>query len=195
MPAESTCLRSCRSSLADWWRRSGSFSMALSMTVARNAGRYGVERARRGVPPIQELIEHCRRCVALERRSPGRHLEEDDPQREQVRARIERFSERLFGRHVARRAERRPAAGLLPRHRDRLRVPRRCRRKDLRQSEVEDLDAIGVGHHDIAGLEVPVQDSGSVGRRKALGHLRREGQRPRNGQRSAGSRSSRRLRP
>ena len=39
------------------------------MTVARNAGKAGFSVRGDGWPPIQELIEHRRQRVALERRS------------------------------------------------------------------------------------------------------------------------------
>ena len=40
-------------------------------------GQRRVQRQRRGGPPVQELIENRRRCAALKRRSPGRHLEKN----------------------------------------------------------------------------------------------------------------------
>ena len=67
------------------------------MTVRQERRQRRVQRPRRGRPPIQELIEHRRQRVALERSSPGRHLEEDDPQREEVRARVERLPSACSG--------------------------------------------------------------------------------------------------
>ncbi len=158
------------------------------MTARQRRGQRRVQCERRGRLPVQELIEDRCRRVACERCSSGRHLEQHDSQREEIRARIERLAERLFRRHVADRADRASRRWMTRQPSwSSLRIPRRDRLEELRHSEVENLDAIVVGNHDVAGLQVAVQDSRGVSTRKPLGHLRREGERFRERERSAGA--------
>jgi hypothetical protein len=66
----------------------------------------GLQGEKRGLRPVQEVIEDCCSRIALKRRSPSRHFEKHDSQRKQVRARIDRPPERLLWRHIARRSNR-----------------------------------------------------------------------------------------
>src|SRR5207237_9900664 len=127
-----------------------------------------IQHQRRGRTPIQKLIENRRWCVTLEWNSPRRHLEEDDSQSEKICARIERFTERLFWRHVADGANGRADARYLSPPRHALRAPHRITFEELRHAEVEDLDSIVVGNHDVGGLQVAVEAAGSMGARTTI---------------------------
>ena len=76
-----------------------------------------------------------------------------------------------FGRHVADGAEDRS----FDRHRhraDRLRfLGQHVRRGDLGQAEVENLDAARLGDHDVARLQVAMDDAGGVRRGQRVGNL------------------------
>ena len=151
----------------------------------QGCGEVGVQRLERRGRPIQELVENRGDRSACERSSPGRHLEKNDPKREKVRARVECLSERLLRRHVPDGAKSHARAGLPPHYG--FCVPSRPRREKLGQPEVENLDAIVFGNHDVTGLQIPVQNSRGMGTGKALGHLSPEGQRLRERKRGAGA--------
>ncbi len=116
---------------------------------------------------------------------PGRHLEQHDSQCEKVGPRVERPSERLFRRHVADGAERRPGRRYLAWRRHVVLFPRRNGPEELGDAEVEDLDAIVVGNHDVRRLQISVQDSRGVSARKPVRDLSSEGQHPRERKRNA----------
>ena len=94
----------------------------------------------------------------------GQHFVEDAAERVDIRAGIGRFAFPLLRRHVGGRAHHHAAGG------DRFILAR------FRQSEIQNLDA-GFRDHDVAGLEIAVNDALAV----------RLGQR---GQRSARHRAS-----
>ena len=114
--------------------------------------------------------------VALERPLAARHLVEQDAEREDVGAVVDRQPLRLLGRHVRDGPDDPPVLG------DRLRLAgravalRRLVVAQLREAEVEHLDpAVGREHH-VLGLEVAVQDPLPVGRRDRVRERDREGQ-------------------
>jgi hypothetical protein len=135
---------------------------------SRQGGLQGEERR---LGPVQEMIEDCRSRIALKRRSPCRHFEEHDSQRKQIRARIERPPEGLFRRHVPGCSDRTSPAALLCCGRRPLRVPGGDRLEELRHTEVENLDALVVGNHDVARLQIAVHDSDRVGTGQRVSHL------------------------
>jgi hypothetical protein len=103
----------------------------------------------------------------------GDHLVQDCAQRKDVGSRVGRKAFHLFGRHVADRSHDdarlgRGCGGLRLRHwsAGRLRV------RQLRQAEIQDLDAAVTGHEQVLRLEVPVHDAFLVRRREPLDSLR-----------------------
>jgi hypothetical protein len=100
----------------------------------------------------------------------AQHLVEHRPEREQVGPRVERFTPRLLGGHVAHRPENQPGARDLRRRF--LRVLG-TRAPDPRQAEVEDLDDAGRGQEQVRRLHVAVDDALSVGRRQPTSDLAR----------------------
>jgi len=103
--------------------------------------------------------------MALERGAAGGHLVQHGPQRPDVAARVGLAPFQLLGRHVEHRAHQRPFAceriryvGQRPRLGGRA---GRHRLRRLRQPEIEQLDA-GTRQHDVAGLEVTVDDAALV---------------------------------
>ena len=136
--------------------------------------------SRGNVPPrlrqLRRLVSHdCRHRlgvrVSLERLLAREQLVEDRPEREDVRAVIDRESLHLFGRHVARGPHDR--AGLrVARARWRARLLAGSDGLDsLRQAEVEDLQVAVPGDEEVLGLQVPMDDALLVGSREALGNL------------------------
>ena len=108
--------------------------------------------------PVQEMIKDGRSRIALKRGCPGCHFEQHDSQCKEIRARIKGLPEGLFGRHVACCSDSTSAAALFFCRRWAL-PPGRDRLEELRHTEVENLDALVVGNHHVARLQVPVHDS------------------------------------
>ena len=105
-----------------------------------------------------------------ERPSSGDGFIGDESQRELIRSVIGVPSARLFGRHVADRAQhdaRGRAGGL----RHGLRQFGPAEPVQLGKPEVDDLHVIAVAHHDVLGLEIAMHDARSVRLRKTLGDL------------------------
>ncbi len=98
-----------------------------------------------------------------------RHLVQDEPEREEIRARIERFTAQLLRRHVRHGADRDAAIGEVCH--DRLRyLPRYDlgRERGLGHAEVENLRPAG-RQEDIGGLDVAMDDAGAVGSVERVG--------------------------
>ena len=74
---------------------------------------------------MNDGIKNRGRCLSLKGLDSGGHLEEDDPEREQIRAGVQGLAQRLFRRHVGNGSQRRSAAIKVIR---RPRAPRKCRR-------------------------------------------------------------------
>ena len=115
-----------------------------------------------------------RRRIAAERPRARRHLVEQRAEAEDVGPRIDRFAFGLLGRHVGRRPHDPPLARLQRIGEDgRLRRIER-RDREFGQSEIEDLHATVVGHHQVRRLQIAVHDAG----RMCLGQcIRRLGRR------------------
>ena len=119
-------------------------------------------------------MESVDRRLAAKRARPGGHLVEHAPEREDVRAVVDRASLRLLGRHVANGA-----------HDDSRRGPGRERRlfrgrgeerrlcAQLRQAEIQHLDVSACRNHQVFGLDVAVDDAGGVRGRQRVGGLHR----------------------
>ena len=114
-----------------------------------------VDGARRRRRRLDDLQREGRRRRARERQPPREHLEQDDAERENVRSVVDRFTERLLGRHVRHRPERR--AGARRQHGggrfslDAAAGPRG-------EPEVENLRRSLRRHHDVRRFDVAVDD-------------------------------------
>src|SRR6185437_300097 len=84
--------------------------------------------------------------LALERRLAGEELVEHDPERVEIRARVDLAAARLLGREVLRRADDRARLGQLARAR-------------ARDPEVRDLDSTLAVDEDVVRLDVAVDDA------------------------------------
>jgi hypothetical protein len=156
--------------------------VALFAQAARDDRRESVRDALRQ----RSLIAHdardgVGRGVAL-KRTPSRHgLVHHRAEGEEVAAAIDRFPERLLGRHVKDRADDRP---LLREHGRRI-VRVHVLRLDLfRDAEVEHLHA-RTADHDVVRLDVAVHDPLFVRRLQRIRHAARDPAHIRLGHRSA----------
>ncbi len=116
--------------------------------------------------------------VALEGTLAAEHFVEHRPEREDVRALVDRLSLRLLGGHVVQSSD--DAARFRPK-----RGHRGCRGRaglghqplELRQAEVHHLHASLVADHDVRRFHVTMHDPDGVSRGEAVGHLQRDLQR------------------
>ena len=122
----------------------------------------------------QDRVHRLGGRVAAERALARQHLVEDRAEREDVGARVGGLAAHLLGRHVAERAQhdarapcrRSAAGGSSPASPPRVR--------QLRQPEVEDLDAAVLRHEHVLRLQVAVDDALLVRRGQAVGDLHGE---------------------
>jgi hypothetical protein len=116
----------------------------------------------------------------------GEHLVEQNTEREDVRARVDRSALDLLGRHIDERPHDLAGAGHVGRvlggHRRHIGDDRLRRRHaiidQLAETEVEDLGDALVGQHHVVRLEVPVQHALAVGPRQAGRDAGRDLERP-----------------
>ena len=122
--------------------------------------------------------------VAAEHGPPRAHLGEDEADRELVGAAVHGLAGGLFRGHVLERAEQHAGPGVV--QRDRLRGVEAPdgRRHQLREAEVEDLQQAVSCDNEVLGLEIAVEDTGTVRVRQAVGQLRPEAQDLGDGQRA-----------
>ena len=117
----------------------------------------------------------------VERVPRSEHLEQDGAESEHVRAGVCRLAFDLLRRHVLQRAEN--EAGLSERRGGRLRRIG-CRQRivadDTGQAEIKN-DGAGLREHDVAGLQIAMDDSAPMRGRYRVGHL--DGPRQRLGER------------
>jgi len=122
----------------------------------RVGNRYPVQRIF-----VQDLVDESSDRVRRERLAVEDHLVEDDPQREQIAPPVERRAFDLLRRHVGGAADHHAGAGQLHLLADRL-----------GDAEVGDLHLARLGEHQVAGLDVAVNDSRFVRGAERLGGLR-----------------------
>ena len=155
--------------LADVARRRGAQGRVLGEAAGDEAlqldGDVGAQRRgqRRLVPRDGHEDEH--RCLPVEGLAPRGHLEEQDTEGEEIAPLVDRAAGRLLGGHVVRRPEDAPLL------RGKGLVPAACGlAAQLRDAEIEDLDAIFLAEDHVLGLEIAVDDARLVG----LGEAPRE---------------------
>ena len=147
-------------SRADWKRSSGFFSRQCRMMRSRSGGRSRRARVKPRRIRLEDRAHRLDRRVRLERLPPGEHLVEDDAEREDVGAMIDRLRADLLGRHVGRRAEHHAGLGLVRVAGRELAVSSAAiGARHLGQAEVEDLHAAFAGEEDVLRLEVAVDDA------------------------------------
>jgi hypothetical protein len=135
-------------------------------------GERALRRRRRRVPG-EDRLDELDRVAPLERPSAREHLVEQDAEGEDVAARVDRVAPGLLGRHVGERPHDRALEGAVaPAPRGGVRVPRR---REAGEAEVEHLHETALGQHDVAGLDVPVDDAVLVRVGEGLRHLPRNG--------------------
>ena len=121
--------------------------------------------------------DDVRRGGALERRLPGQHLVQEDPQRKQVRSRIDVAAARLFRGHVVEGAHDDAVAGLDEPRRGVVILGEALTARELCQAEVQDLHvAVDTDHH-VFGLQVAMDDAGLMRGGDGLGNLHGDGER------------------
>ena len=125
---------------------------------------------------VDDRPQDVRHRLPVEGPTAPQHLEEHAAERPVVRPLIDRLASGLLGAHVARRPQEHPrlrhprgqggGLGVLPR------VAREgVDPHGLGEPEVQHLDLSVGGHHDVAGLEVAVDDALLVGDLDGLGDL------------------------
>ena len=139
------------------------------MTSSSFGGEIGVDADGGSRLAIQDGVEDDGGGVAAERHDAGRHLVEHSPEGEEVAAGVEFFAFGLLRRHVRDRAEAVPglvrysrltpavASVCVPR-----RVEDRLRARDFGQAEVENLGVSALGHENVGGLDVAMDDAFAV---------------------------------
>ena len=122
---------------------------------------------------VDHRRQRGRRRVATKRALARQHLVENRAEGKDVRPRVDLLAFRLFGRHVGDGAENRALpvsmAGL---HARLVADSRRGRlRRSLASPKSRILITTLVGHHDVAGLEIAMDDAGRVGGGERIGDL------------------------
>ena len=169
---EATSERSSSSSIASsravWNRRSGSLTRQRRMILASCRGQRRRQLGDRGGRVAEDGGHHRGGAVAPEGSLSGGHLVEDDAQGEEVRALVDRLALHLLGGHVGDRAER-PALLGQRLGGQRSGLLRRRLQPQFGQPEVQHLHPAVVGHHDIAGFQVAMDDALFVRCREGIG--------------------------
>ena len=129
-------------------------------TASRSCGTSGRSVGRRLGHLREVLHRDLDRRVAGERHLPGQHLVEHDPERVEIRARIDRRAARLLGREVLRGADDRAGLGHL-------------RRARARDAEVRHLQPAVAADDDVVRLDVAVDDPVAVRERERAEDLAR----------------------
>ena len=113
-PSRRRSSRPALRSTLDWRRLRGSFSRQRSTTLANPGGRSARTAAGRGRGVAEDRGDELRRRSSAERPVPGRHLEQDDAEREDVGARVEAAALDLLRGHVGQGSQEQPGPILGP---------------------------------------------------------------------------------
>ena len=103
---------------------------------------------------VRDLEHELGDVLALERLHAREHLVEHEAQREDVGAVVDGLTRDLLRRHVLRRAE------------EHARLRLHARLVHVGDAEIHDLHAAVGQHHDVAGLDVAMDDAALVGERE-----------------------------
>ena len=126
---------------------------------------------------VQDRVKDCGCCVAGERPCSGCHLVQHHTERKQIRAGIQVFSRRLLGRHVGNRPNRAAGTG---EHRFGRHVSSGCRfrlrgvRRQLGQTEVQNLGLPTRRHENVCRLDVAMNDALGMRGVQRIGNLNRD---------------------
>jgi hypothetical protein len=108
---------------------------------------------------------------ALESTPAGEHLVRQATHREHIRPPVHRLAFGLFGRHIRDRTDDLALAGqglfINPQGPGRSELRRSIRLGQLRQSEIDNLHQPAAGHHNVAQLQVSMDDSSAIARMPA----------------------------
>ena len=141
----------------------------------------GIQLRGRERIPVQDRVEDDRGRLAREGQRARRHLVEDRPEREEVRARVRELPARLLGGHVRHRAHRRAGRREVVLGPDGLEagdgpVGAPARALDPGEAEVQDLHLPARVHEDVRRLDVAVHDAPGVRRLEGVGDLDAHGE-------------------
>ncbi len=146
-----------------------------------SGGSAGVQLRGRERIPVQDRVEDDRGRLARERQRARRHLVEDRPEREEVRAGVRELPARLLGGHVRHRAHRRAGRREVVPGPDGLEegdgpVGPPARSLDPGEAEVQDLHLPARVHEDVRRFDVAVHDAPGMRRLEGVGDLDAHGE-------------------
>ena len=152
------------------------FFQTLANDLFELGRQIGVESNGRNWNAIKDRLENQSRALPSEGHRSGRHLVQHRPKRKQIRLCVQFLRPHLLRRHVRDGSYSRAGT------RQMLRVNLRSGKcwlvasrafgcTDLRQTEIENLGMTALGHEDIGGLDVPVDDACAVGGIEGVGYL------------------------
>src|SRR5690349_16926048 len=144
-------------------------------------GNGGVDAPWLGGCFVKNRIEDRSGRVTAERKQTRSHFIKDDPEREQVRARVERLAEHLFRRHIRNGPEGAPRARELCGVDD-LRALRgrpihgrfASRERNLGQAKIENLGMTSLRYKNVGRLDIPMDDALRVRRIKRISNFKGE---------------------
>ena len=122
---------------------------------------------------VEDHVHRIHRGVGLEGSTPCDRLVENAAEREDVGTGIDGPPLHLLGRHVARGSEHDSLAGPMLRPcGGGAQILLRCASlRELREAEIQDLRVAVFGDHEVARLQIPVNDSRRVGVSEPFGSL------------------------
>src|SRR6516165_11154566 len=136
----------------------------------------GIQSNGRNWSAIEDRLENQSRALPSEGQRSGRHLIQHSAKRKQIGAGVQFLRPHLLRRHVSEGSYSR--AGTRQRVRVNLRsgkcwlvASRAFGCTDLSQPEIQNLGMTALGHEDIGGLDVPMDDARSVGGIKRVGDV------------------------